>query len=86
MMELGKFSQRWDVVANDVAAYDRALQHAGGSQGEFLGTIESLSKLLASANWEKSELIGQLAQFGIGGEVQGILNASNALGCIFNVG
>lgn len=77
--ELGKFGERWGVAADDVAAYDRALQHAGGSQGEFLGTVRNLSKALAMAPFERAQLLGELSKFGIGDQVDAILNANSAL-------
>ncbi len=44
---LGKFSETYGVIANDVAAFDRALQHSGGQAGEFISLLESLEKLRA---------------------------------------
>ena len=77
--ELGKFSERWNVAANDVAAYDRALGLAGGTQGEFLGTIRNLSKALTLAPFERAQLLGELSKFGIGDQVSEVLDAGSAL-------
>jgi hypothetical protein len=77
--ELGKFGERWNVAANDVAAYDKALGLAGGTQGEFLGTIRNLSKALTLAPFERAQLLGEMSKFGIGNQINEVLNAGSAL-------
>jgi len=77
--EVSKFSDRWGIAANDVAAYDRAQQHAGGAAGDFLGNITSLSKALATLPFEKAQLLGKLAPLGIAGQVGEVLKGKDAI-------
>jgi hypothetical protein len=77
--ELGKFSDRWGLAANDVSAYDKALQEAGGSQGEFLSTVKGLAKAVSMLDIEKAKFLPGMFQLGIGDQVSEVLNAGNAL-------
>lgn len=77
--ELGKFGQRFNVAAEDVITFDRALQHAGGTAGEFYGSVARLTQLQAQSQQNKAGILAGLAPEGISDQVAGVINASDAL-------
>ena len=77
--ELGKFGERWGIAAESVVAYDRALQHAGGTTGEFYGTVQRLTQLQSQSAQGRAGMIAALAPEGISDQVASVINASNAL-------
>lgn len=76
--DLGKFSERFGVAASDVSAFDRALQHAGGSAGEFQGVIASLSQKQSLTGADKATMLAGAARDGIAGAVQSVIDATDA--------
>jgi hypothetical protein len=76
---LGKLGERWDLAAEDITAYDRALQHAGGTAGEFIPILESLTKLQTQTGASKSQFIAGLAIEGVADQVNAVINAQDAL-------
>lgn len=76
---LGKLGERWGLAAEDVAAYDRALQHAGGTTGEFFSSVQNLTQLQALAGQDKAGLLAGLAPQGISDQVSRVINATDAL-------
>ena len=77
--ELGKFGQRFNVAAEDVITFDRALQHAGGTAGEFYGSVARLTQLQAQSQQNKAGILAGLAPEGISDQVSRVINASDAL-------
>lgn len=76
--DLGKFSQRFGVAASDVSAFDRALQHAGGSAGEFRGVIANLTQKQSLTGADKATMLAGAAREGIAGAVQSVIDATDA--------
>jgi hypothetical protein len=76
--DLGKFSERFGVAASDVSAFDRALQHAGGSAGEFQGVIANLSQKQSLTGADKATMLAGAARDGIAGAVQSVIDATDA--------
>ncbi len=76
--DLGKFSERFGVAASDVSAFDRALQHAGGSAGEFQGVIANLSQKQSLTGADKATMLAGAAREGIAGAVQSVIDATDA--------
>ncbi len=76
---LGKLGERWGLAAEDVAAYDRAIQHAGGSSGEFFGSLQRLTQLQTASPQTQSSFIAGVAPEGIASQVQSVLSATDAL-------
>ena len=77
--ELGKFGQRFNVAAEDVITFDRALQHAGGTAGEFYGSVARLTQLQSLSAQGKAGVLSGLAPEGISDQVARVINASDAL-------
>ena len=77
--ELGKFGERFNVAAEDVITFDRALQHAGGQAGEFYGSVARLTQLQAQSQQNKAGILAGLAPEGISDQVARVINASDAL-------
>lgn len=77
--ELGKFGQRFNVAAEDVITFDRALQHAGGTAGEFYGSVARLTQLQSLSAQGKAGILSGLAPEGISDQVARVINASDAL-------
>lgn len=73
---LGKFSETYGVVANDVAAFDRALQKSGGQAGDFISQIAGLERLRAATKVGDFGFIEGASKAGI--DTRAIIDAANA--------
>jgi hypothetical protein len=74
--ELGKFSQTFSVLPNDVAALGRALQHEGGSLESFMAQLAGIEQLRASTPQQLAGLFSSAGIVGLDPSV--ILDAENA--------
>lgn len=73
---VGKFSQVFSVLPNDVMAFGRALEHEGGSLESFMSQMENLDRLRALT---PSQIGGLFAEAGIRGlDPSVVLNAESA--------
>lgn len=67
--QLGKFSQTFGVIPNDVAAMGRALEHEGGTLASFMSQLESIEGLRAGLLTGDAEFISRAGIAGIDASV-----------------
>lgn len=75
--KIGKFSQVFGVLPEDIQAIGQALEHEEGSLSSFMSQLEGLENLRAGALGGDVGFLGELGKFGIDGNV--ILDAENAV-------
>lgn len=73
---LGKFSETYGLIANDVSAFDRALQKSGGQAGDFISQIEGIERLRAATKVGDFGFIEAASKAGI--DTRSIIDATNA--------
>jgi len=73
---LGKFSETYGVVANDVAAFDRALKKSGGQTGDFISQLSGLERLRAATLVGDFGFIEAASKAGI--DTRAIIDAESA--------
>jgi len=73
---LGKFSETYGLIANDVAAFDRALQKSGGQAGSFISQMEGLERLRAATRVGDYGFLDAASKAGI--NTGAIIDASDA--------
>lgn len=73
---LGKFSQVFGVIPNDVAALGRALEHEGGSLESFMGQLEGIERFRAGLRVGDASMIAAAGIAGI--DTAPIENAKDA--------
>lgn len=74
--KLGKFSQVFGVIPNEVAAIGRALEHEGGSLESFMSQLAGIEQLRASTPQQIGALFATAGVVGVDPRV--ILDADNA--------
>lgn len=80
--ELGKFSQVFGVIPNEVAAIGRALEHEGGSLESFMSELAGIERLRASTPQEIGSLFASAGIVGV--DPSFILDAKNATEAYLN--
>lgn len=73
---LGHFTTTYGVIADDVAAFDRALQKSGGQVGDFVSQIQGLERLRAATRVGDFGFIDAASKAGI--DTKAIIDASSA--------
>ena len=79
MKELGVFSERFDIAASDVSAFDKVMQKAGASAGTFQNRISGINAMQNLSASDKAGMVAGVADKGIAGAMQGVLNAKDEI-------
>lgn len=79
MKELAVVSDRFNVAAADIQAYDKVIQKAGGSQGDFNNILSRMNSMQNLSAADKAGMVAGVADKGIAGAVQSVMDAGSEI-------
>ena len=79
MKQLAVISDRFNVAAADIQAYDKVIQKAGGSQGDFNNILSRMNSMQNLSAADKAGMVAGVADKGIAGAIQSVMGAGSEI-------